>query len=339
MRYRMTTPQDLRVARDFIPAGYRYSPEAIEALPSLWDGLLRSERLNTAVVDDPNRPEGERVLGIGLSVFVEDSFADEVLANPRPYLNARLHEMLLSGNAPILDKKAIARANSNGGLTLMPLHFATASFDTKDPEIMRTLLAAQDLFRLVHAGFRVKRMLKEVIGVDLCRYMLSSGMLLHSDHRFARADAAIDGLGDDERPFLLSVEHADLPLGSILSVMFAPPARRFKFSPAEQRLLRCALLYETDDDIGRELGLSRDTLRKQWRSIFERVLCVDPMFFPDDAHSLEDSMVRGRGKRRHLLQYLRMYLEEVRPYQKVADKPQRPRHQHADDAALARQPA
>ena len=337
MRYRTTKPADLRTARDFIPAGYGYTPEMREALPRLWEALMHSEQLNTAVVDDLAAPGGGCILGIGLSVFVTDTFADSVLAKPQPYLNARLHEMILAGNSPVLDKRAIAEANSGEGLTLMPLHFCTASFDIRDPAITRVLLAAQDLFRLAHAGFRVKRMLKEVVGTDLCRYMISTGMKLHCDYGTDPAYRHIGNLPEETRPYLLSVNHAELPVGSTLSVMFAPPARRFGFSPAEQKLLRCALLCETDDEIAKELALSLDTLRTQWRSIYERVLTVDPLFFPDDPIIVQNGNARGRGKRRHLLQYVRLYMEELRPYQKTENV--LPRERGARIAILRQPPS
>lgn len=327
MRYRATKPADLRIARDFLPAGYRYSPELRDALPQIWERLLRSGQLNSMVLEGPD----QCVLGMGLSMFVADYFAERELAAPRPYLNARLHEMIRAGHSPVLDQRAIAKGNSEPGLTLMPLHFCTASFDTSDPEIIRILLAAQDTFRITHAGFRVKRMLKEVVGINLCRYMVSCGMNLHCDHA---SDAKIRGLAEDEHPYLLAVNHAEMPLGSTLSTMFAPTSRRFHFSPAEQKLLRSAILLEADEDIAAELNLSRDTLRKQWRSIYERVRHVDPLFFPEDAVLAQDDGVRGRGKRRHLLQYLQLYMEELRPYQKSEVASSRMRGLHRGQAPL-----
>jgi hypothetical protein len=310
MRFRLTRPEDLAIARDFVPACYGYAAHVREALPTIWAGLLQAGQLNTAVVEDPSLPPGKRVRGVGFSVFVSDDFADDALAAPVPYLNARLHEMILAGRSPVLDSRQIAEANCNGGLTLMPLHFATASFDTADPEVMRTLAAAHDLFRLVHAGYRVKRIVKEVVGVGLYRYMLSSGMKLHTDYSDLASGAGLASLAAEERPFLLAAEHSELPVGSFHAMNFITGEVRFRFSPAEQKLLFCALLHETDEDIAGDLGLSPDTLRKQWRSIYERVLSADPLFFPDEP----ERNGRGREKRRHLLRYLRLHMEELRPH-------------------------
>jgi len=320
MRYRTTRPADLRAARDFIPAGYNYTAEVREALPSIWENLLRAGQLNAMTVEDADGS----VRSVGLSVFVSDNFADEVLAQPRPYLNARLHALILAGQSPVLDAQAIAKGNSGTGLTLMPLHFATAAFDKSDPEINRLLLTAGDTFRLTHAGFRVKRMVKEVVGLDLCRYMISCGTPLFCDYSRIPAFAHVCALPNAERPYLMAVNHVDLPLGSTLSMMFAPSKRRFNFSSAEQKLLRSAILLDSEDEVAAELGLTRDTLRTQWRSIYERVRNVDPAFFPDDGDLAHDG-ARGRGKRRHLLQYLQVYMEELRPYRKSTGEQSRKR--------------
>lgn len=62
-------------------------------------------------------------------------------------------------------------------------------------------------------------------------------------------------------------------------------------------------------DIAADAGATLDTLRKHWPSIYRRVLFVDPLLFPDQP----ERNGRGRGKRRHLLRYLRLHMEELRP--------------------------
>jgi hypothetical protein len=98
---------------------------------------------------------------------------------------------------------------------------------------------------------------------------------------------------------------------------------RFRFSPAEQKLLFCSLLHDTDEDIATDLGLSLDTLRKQFRSIYQRVLMVDPCFFDGEGAAEIQGNARGRGKRRWLLRYLRMHMEELRPHRPLARARQR----------------
>jgi hypothetical protein len=307
VRFRLTRPEDLTAACDFAPAAYRYSPAVRKALPAIWGDWLQAGQLNTAAIEDPDLPAGQQLRGVGLSVFVTEAFADDVLASRTPYVNARLHDMVRAGQSPVLTRRQIAEANTNGGLTLLPLHFATPSLDIADPIVMRTLAVAQDLFRLVHAGYRIRRIVKEVVNVHLCQFMQSTGMRLLTDYSDR---PALEAVRPEERPYLLAIDHADLPLGSAMSLMFVAGEARFRFSPAERKLLQCALLYESDEEIAADLGLSLDTLRKHWRSIYQRVLVVDPAFFPDEP----EKNGRGRGKRRRLLHYLNQHMEELRPY-------------------------
>lgn len=326
MRFRLTKPEDFAAARDFIPAAYRYAPDVRAALPAIWTALLQAGQLNTAVVEEPARPAASRLRGVGLAVFVTDEFANSVLASPTPYLNARLHEMILAGRSPVLTKHEIADANAGEGLTLLPLHFATPSINCEDPTVLRTLTMADDLFRLVHAGYRIKRIVKEVVNIDLCRFMQSSGMRLFTDYGDTPNADRLRDLRTDERPYLLAVNRADLPLGSSLAMMFVTEPVRFRFSPAEQKLLFCSLLHDTDEDIAADLGLSLDTLRKHFRSIYQRVLTADPCFFSGDGKAETEGNGRGRGKRRRLLRYLRLHLEELRPHRPQSNERRRSGH-------------
>jgi hypothetical protein len=315
LHFRFTRPDDFNAALAFVPPGYRYRPTVRKALPEIWTTLLQSGQLISGVVEDPAAPAGHQVLGVGLSVFVRDAFADDVLAHPRPYLNARLHDLFVAGDSPILTRSEIASQNAGSGLTLLPLHFSTASLDVRIPAVLRTLTAAQELFRVLHAGFRVNRVVKEVVNIDLCRFMQSTGMLLVNDYAGQQVEFGLDALPESERPYLLAIRHSEMPLGSPMSAMFLVAPTRFAFSPAEQRVLLCALLRETDDDIARDLGLSQETIRKHWRSIFQRVATKLPGFFVDgdDGQHEHQGNGRGREKRRFLLRYLQLHMEELRP--------------------------
>lgn len=313
MRFRLTRAADFPVARSFIPSAYRYAPATRDALPDLWTDLLKAGQLITAVVEASESQAAGQVLGVGLSVFVSDAFVDDLLADPVPYVNARLHDLIRAGESPVLGARQIAESSCNGGLNLLPLHFCTPSVDVRDPLVLRTLSAAQDLFRLMHAGFNVKRVVKEVVNLDLCCFMQSTGMKLACDYS-ARPEFGLESLPEPERPYLLSVDRDEMPLGSSMSLMFVTTPVRFYFSPAEQKLLLCALLRESDEDIAGDLGLSPDTVRKHWKSVFQRVSDADPGFFMDEQGGSAREGTRGRGKRRHLLRYLQLHMEELRPH-------------------------
>lgn len=317
MRLRQTRPEDLTTALGFIPDSYGYDTRLRPRLPALWADMLRKGQLGSGVVEDMSRPAEERVRGVGLSVFVEDSFADQELANPRPNLNARLMELVASGNSPVLDRRRIAAGNAGSGLTLMPLHFATPRFDDVDPEVSRTLAAGHELLRLVHAGHRIRRIFKEVAGINLARFLVSTGMRIHTD--FAAAPDFAGSRQPADRPYLMAAEGAALPVGSALWLMLMGAEPRFGLSPAEQKVLFSALLHETDEEIAEELCISPETLGKHWRSIYNRILTVDPEFFP----ITDERPGRGRGKRHRLLRYIRNHMEELRPWprRQIATRP------------------
>ncbi len=308
MQFRTTRPQDFSVASRLILEGYRYAPAVIEALPELWTRLFRNGQLITVVVEENCADGLIRIQGVGLSVFVDDRFADDALANPKPYLNARLHEMILAGDSPLLEPKQIAGANLDGGLNLLPLHFFTPSLNIGEQEVRRVLTAAQDAFRLMHAGFNLKRMLKEVIGTGLRDIMVATGMHLVDPYD------DLSPLAESERPYLLAVDRQNMQFGSPMAIFFDTAPARFHFSQAEQRLLMCARMHDDDERIANDLNLSMETVRKHWKSIFQRVQDTEYGFFQEEQDESQREGVRGRGKRRRLLRYLHLHMEELRPH-------------------------
>lgn len=92
------------------------------------------------------------------------------------------------------------------------------------------------------------------------------------------------------------------------------PARLF-FSPAEQELLTCALLGETDRQLARALHLGLPTVKGRWRQIYARVAAVRPELLPDSG-DVAPERACGKEKRRPLLDYLRRHPEEFRPHER-----------------------
>jgi DNA-binding NarL/FixJ family response regulator len=80
-------------------------------------------------------------------------------------------------------------------------------------------------------------------------------------------------------------------------------------TPAEQRLLTCALREWTDDEIAKGLAISTSAVKKCWQSIYTRVGLRLPTLLPED----DDGGKRGVEKKRHLLSYVRNHPEKLRP--------------------------
>lgn len=312
MRYRLTQPKDLLIAQSLLPSAYRYSSTTFDALASIWKEWLISRQLIGAVIEqsEPNLPD--QVLGIGLSVFVTDAFVDNLLSAPVPYLNARLHDMILAGESPVLTANQIAKDNLGDGLNLIPLHFLTP--DEMIHDSAKKLSASQDLFRIMHGGFKVKRIIKEVVNSFHCQLMQNTGLKLMCDYALSHPEYGLEKLPVEERPYLLTLSYEEMPIGGPMWVMFTTTPVRFFFSPAEQRLLLCAILRDSDKGIASDLCLSEDTIRKHWKSIFQRVLDVDASFFLEESQPKVIEGTRGRGKRRYLLRYLQQHMAELRPH-------------------------
>jgi DNA-binding CsgD family transcriptional regulator len=122
------------------------------------------------------------------------------------------------------------------------------------------------------------------------------------------------------RPFLMGLTREDpesaLP-GTTCSFLFERSVPRFGFSPAEQRMLLWALLVQSDSMIAERLGLSPSTLKQTWRSIYDRVSCVDPLLDASDGSPMSGTTAvtaRGKEKRTRLIEYLRLHMEELRPF-------------------------
>lgn len=92
--------------------------------------------------------------------------------------------------------------------------------------------------------------------------------------------------------------------------MFQYRRPRLFFSHGEQELLLHSLLHETEDEAAQSLCLAVVTVKKRWQSIYDRVSRNAP-----ELYALMDSGAnpQGRAKKRHLLNYLRYHMEELRP--------------------------
>jgi DNA-binding CsgD family transcriptional regulator len=103
--------------------------------------------------------------------------------------------------------------------------------------------------------------------------------------------------------------------------LFVYTAPRFHFSRSERVLLQHALMGETCEQLAASLSLSPWTVKKRWHAICDRVAAVDGELLPPPIAYGAHASSRGAERRRHLLNYLRQHLEELRPYK----PPRRPR--------------
>ena len=95
-------------------------------------------------------------------------------------------------------------------------------------------------------------------------------------------------------------------MGSLIASVMTSPLPVFGFTHSEQRLLECALLDNTDQEIAEMLGVTPDAIKKRWRNIHTKVTRREPGTLSGIASAL--------GRRRAILGRVRPRLEELRPY-------------------------
>lgn len=302
---------DLIEAQHLVPTWLPLAPALRAAIPAIWTRLLGHPGFNGDVIEDLNRPPGQRIVGLGVAIALDERWATRLREAPPTFAPALLYSELLDGQFQPPSDKALARMNARGEVNFLVLHYEQTLTDLANPDALQVLGVAMSLFRFAHAGYRLNCLYQEAMG-EQGAYMLSMGF---------RARTARQQEGLSELYGLQRDEAARLLPGSPVrdAFQFTPP--RFGFSASERRLLRLAVTDLTDEAIGDELGISGHGVKKLWRQTHQRAQDAMPALFGEAGSSERDGAGRGPEKRRALLQYLRQHPEELRPYSasEVAD--------------------
>jgi len=313
MRYRFATAADLHTCQDLIDPGLRMSRALRARLSQLWTQLIESGSALLSVIEDPEQAHPQGIEAFAAMVFVSDAFAEDFAAAPRPYLPALIYDGMMANRSPVLTPSQIRAANSGNGLNLVCLHFALRNRALDHPRTRNTLQVANTAFFFFVGGYRIHTLMQEVYGAEHAQYMMGGGLRLRSDF--------VDEFSDDtdrpvanEHPYLFGLDREEIAPVAVnpLSYLFHPLPPRFGFTRTAQRVLEQALLVQTDQEIASHLGVSVDAVKKTWRGIYERVENVAPKLLASRVASSE-SHHRSAERRRHLLDYLRTHLEELRP--------------------------
>jgi hypothetical protein len=313
MRYRFARSDDFKTLQSLLPVEFRPSQRVRDSLFDLWHELNADGRLRMSVVEDPELGTQLGIQIAGISGFVRDDFLQEYLADPYPGVAAEIYERVLDGRSPLLSEAEIRAANSGRGLNLVMLHFAMRNPDLSEVRVQQAMVAVNASFFFFYGGYRLRSAMQEVYGLQAAKYMEAGGFRIASDFAGSSADD-VPATSREQPPFLLLLRKEEVQPSVVnpLSFLFYPVPPRIHFSPAEQKLLERALLNQSDLEISQDLGVSLDAVKKTWRRIYQRSARVTPhLLGADEANNGTAS--RGMEKRRHLLDYLRIHLEELRP--------------------------
>ena len=102
-------------------------------------------------------------------------------------------------------------------------------------------------------------------------------------------------------------------IGSLAASLFQFREPVLGLSDTDKHLLAEALDGGTDGELAARINLSPSSIKKRWRSVFERIADVRPDLLPDADDKGWDE-ARGPQKRHHILAYVRSHPEELRPF-------------------------
>jgi DNA-binding CsgD family transcriptional regulator len=162
----------------------------------------------------------------------------------------------------------------------------------------------------VHSGYKLNSICFEVYGPESGEFMVAGGYHLLNDYASSKA---ADTVAAAFRPAMYGQQRDRMRPGAMNAsslTLFNVLPPQIGLKPAEQRVALHALLGLTDLQIASALGLSAETVRKAWVRIFAAADQALPAHFGSE--STEGS--RGPEKRRQLLEYLRVHMEELRPW-------------------------
>ncbi len=307
---------DLDQCLDMVTDRFLYDAAHLAALRRMWSHLITSQSGLLNVIADASHPS--HVIHFGVTVFVSDEIADRYHRCMSAKIAYRLLEEWGAGRKPFLTRSEIARANASTGLNLVVAHYGYR--EPPDDEFREKLrFAANENAVRNLRGWNLRSYTNEVFAPNPERDGKEMGEVLgfrvghYTDEQLREA-----GIPFDKRPYVWMATRQDVaagPVGLALGMLFRSFSRpHFCFVAAEQQLLTLALDGHTDVAIASLTNTSLTTIKKRFRSIYEKVRVVSAEWEEPLLSELMTDGARGVETRRHVLSYLRNHPEELRPY-------------------------
>jgi hypothetical protein len=268
-----------------------------------WRALIGCRACLSCVIEARPPIAGQQIVGFGALAFVTPQFADSEVADPRPGLNARVIASIDAHRPVVLTDAAVRCANTAGGLHIAALYttWRRGILNAEQTAEISTHIAQAGLDAL--SGYRLARVITEL--TDDMDLQYAESWRVFRIMRFA-AGSASAGLGVSEAPLAMQVP------GSVAAILFTHREPELHLRDSAQQLLLAALQGMTDPDLARALKLKIPTVKKRWSAVFDHVAAAKPEILAGSAAD-DDRKTRGRQKRHHLLAYLRVHPEELRP--------------------------
>lgn len=269
-----------------------------------WNALWSCDSTVGVVIEDISRKELKEV-SILVCSFVDDSFVSEAISSFQLYILGRL----ATRKNGLLPLKAVGRVNAGTGLNLLMAYIGWVGEEYKVAPAPNLRAMVLNAFADRHGGNQLKFMFGEVAGPELMQLASAMGCrVVNSYDEWFKNNEALVG---SRRPYLLGItkEEGLRTENQWVHKMFTYFQPKFHFTESQQVILVLAREGYTDSEIGQEIGVSPDAVKKCWSAIYARVAEVFPDLLPESP-----SGGRGVEKRRALLSHLRERSEELRPF-------------------------
>ena len=277
-----------------------------------WQQLLEMPHATRSALVEMHDKGRVEIVGFGLATFVKKSFAECVVQNPQPGLNARIVESIAVGRSVVATYHEIRDANTRGELEQVILDTSWKEGALTPPQVDQVRLLLGQAYLQLYAGYRLSRILTELLDERDFRHVN-----LHRDFRlldgfenFRRANP--DSRWNVDRALChTTIEIMRDDVHSVGSGLFRHHVLpQFGFTSGEQELLELALEGAEDAAIAKSLFLTLAAIKHRWSSIFERVASINPELCPMDVNG-----TRGAQKRQRILTFVRSHPEELRPFE------------------------
>jgi DNA-binding CsgD family transcriptional regulator len=269
------------------------------------ESALAEQRLDGAVIQ--HLATG-RLMGFGLSGFVRGAGVHRQVRAGQSLVAHLLHAESQAERV-FLDSAARGRAQRVDDLHLVVVTYQQETVDALDPLAAELIHAGHTSFRLLHEGYALQAVWQEGWPSD-AEWLCAGGFLVK--HHEAGTPA--------QPRWLFGALREDVPAhwpSHTLSYVLRRNARRLGLSPSQCRVAELALWNLDDEEVARQMGIAPATVRRHWRTIFERLDASDVLkserqvLALSSVGSLPDR--RGPQRRRKVLDYLRSHLQEIRP--------------------------
>jgi hypothetical protein len=291
--YRRALPQDIPTAWPTVRSDWGlFSRALLPYVPAIIADLVVSERLTMCLFEDSRSRTPVLMGGFG---FLCREFVEHARTVEGRSVLEQAFDAESQSTATFLGRRQIAQGNRARDLEMINF---MASPPDDGSDLHHLTSAVYDGWQFFVKGFELNGIWQENASPRHDGTLLSAGYKLA--RKFVRDTAEVVTLFHAPR-----MDGENNVVSLVRSVMTSP-APVFGFSRAEQQLLECALLDQTDQEAAHVLQVTPDAVKKRWRSINAKVLAREPGTF--------SGLTSSVARRRAILGRIRPRLEELRPY-------------------------